>query len=301
MNFNNFSKKGKVDFTNLITLEGVSNEDIAEIILTADELKRKRAVYEYPTTLKNKYVLLVTKPNLPRSSITCQLAVKEIGGEPVISSMAGEQLENLLSDEHYVKALTSFGLSCVLVCTAKESDSNVFVKNVNVPVINATAVKSPCEALSALMTISEIYKDFKNLNVTIVGNVKDGNNSLITGLAKFGANITVLCSKNCALPEKTVDYLRQFSYVSTTEDKAVALKNADVIYFLEKDDAITITDDDLLINEKHYAVLSSLPVDPNFASLSAFKGENCYITKQTENLLHVDKAVLTLVSNKNNI
>ncbi len=298
MNFNNFSKKGKVDFTNLLTLEGISNEDIAEIILTADELKRKRAVFEYPTTLKNKYVLLVTKPNLPRSSITYQLAIKEIGGEPVVSSMVGEQLENLLADENYVKALTSFGLSSVLVCTSKESDTKIFVKNTTIPVINATTVKSPCEALSALMTISEIYKDFKNLNVTVIGNAKDGDNSLITGLVKFGANVTILSSKDCAPTEKTLEYLKQFSYITTTDDKASALKDADVVYFLEKDDALTITDDDFLVNTKNLAILSSLPVDAKLSNLSIFKGENSFITRQTENLLHIGKAILTLVASK---
>ena len=294
MNLFNHAKKGSVDFYNLTTLQGVSTEDIVEVITTATELKNKRAVQENSILLKDKYVLLVTKPNLPRSSITFQLAIKELSGSPVITSMHGEELENLLNDKHYVKALTSFGLSAVLVCTSKTSDSNIFIDAVDVPVINATAVKSPCEALSALMTIGEHFNDIKNLNVTIIGSSFEGDNSLAIGLVKLGANVTFLTSNNNAVTEDLQNYLTQFSYVATTNDKESALKNADVIYFLNKDEKISVLEEDLLKNEKDYVVLSSLPVDTSMANASVFESKNSLVTKQTENLLHVGKAVLTL-------
>ena len=94
MNTLNFTKKGTVDFYNLTTLQGVSTEDIVEVINTATALKEKRLVQENSILLKDKYVLLVTKPNLPRSSITFQLAIKELSGSPVVTSMHGEELEN---------------------------------------------------------------------------------------------------------------------------------------------------------------------------------------------------------------
>ena len=294
MNIFNHAKKGTVDFYNLTTLQGVSTEDIIEVISTATELKNKRAVQENSILLKDKYVLLVTKPNLPRSSITFQLAIKELSGSPVVTSMHGEELENLLNDKHYVKALTSFGLSAVLVCTSKTSDSNIFIDAVDVPVINATAVKSPCEALSALMTIGEHFNDFKNLNVTIIGSSLEGDNSLAIGLVKLGANVTFLTSDDQAITEDLQNYLTQFSYVTTTSDKDSALKNADVVYFLSKDEKISVLEEDLLKNEKDFIVLSSLPVDTSMASEGVFEGKNSLVTKQTENLLHVGKAVLTL-------
>ncbi|MBO5851234.1 MAG: hypothetical protein J6R29_02750 [Clostridia bacterium] len=294
MNILNYAKKGKVDFYNLTTLQGVSTEDIIEIINTATELKHKRSVQENSILLKDKYVLLVTKPNLPRSSITFQLAIKELSGSPVITSMHGEELENLLKDKHYVKALTSFGLSAVVVCTSKTSDSKIFIDNVSVPVINATAVESPCEALSALMTIAERFKDFKNLNVTIVGNSVEGDNSLAIGLVKLGANVTFLSTNKTVVDDGLMKYLSQFSYVTVTDDKLSALKSADVVYFLSKDENLTVLEEDLQNNNKDYIVLSSLPVDTTMASQNIFDGNNSYVTKQTENLLHVGKAVLSL-------
>lgn len=298
MNTLNFTKKGTVDFYNLTTLQGVSTEDIVEVINTATALKEKRLVQENSILLKDKYVLLVTKPNLPRSSITFQLAIKELSGSPVVTSMHGEELENLLNDKHYVKALTSFGLSAVLVCTSKTTDTNMFVDTVSVPVINATATKSPCEALSTIMTISERFKEFKNLNVTIVGPMLDDENSLAVGLVKLGANLTFLSSKESAVSPKTYDYLSQFSYITTTSDKKTALSNADVIYFLSKDEDISVLEEDLVENKKDYVILSSLPVDTTMASEKIFDSANSLVTKQTENLLHIGKAVLTLTCSK---
>ncbi len=299
MNVNQYIKKDTVNFKHLISLDGISEYDIAEVILTAREFRRKRAVHEVSTAYKGHYVLLVTKPNLPRASITFQVAIKELSGEPIVTSLSGEQLESLLNDTHYVKALAGCGLSAIMVCTSKSADSNVFLSSSTVPVINATAIKSPLEALAALMTIADITPNFKDLKVTIVGDLSSGDYSFITGLLKFGAEVTLLC-KDAERPQQTtLDYLSQFADIKITTNKQTAIKDADYIYFAESDDGIFVTCEDILKNEKGAKIMSSVPTCKNLTENSVYDSENSLITKQTENLLHVGKAVLTLLLNKN--
>ncbi|MBO5925965.1 MAG: hypothetical protein J6Q38_00180 [Clostridia bacterium] len=298
MNVNQYYKKSSVSFKHLLSLDRISEEDIAEIILSAREFKSMRLVHETSTLFKGKYVLLVTKPNLPRAGITFQIAIKELSGEPIVTSLSGEQLENLLADSNYVKALSACGLSAIMVCTSKDSDSNAFVGASSVPVINATAVKSPIEALSALMTIADYTPNFKGINVTIVGDLSSGDYSFVTGLVKFGANVTLL-SKSHERPQKEVlDYLSQFCDVKITDNKETALKNADYVYFTESENGVFVTEADISSLEKPVKIMSSVPVCKKLAEESVFNFENSLVAKQTENLLHVGKAVLHLLSNK---
>ena len=290
------SKNNKINFKQFLNLEDISSEEILEVISTASELKSMRAVHENCTALKNKYILLVTKPNLPRSSITFQIAVKELGGEPVLISLTGENLESLLSDEHYIKALSSCGVSAVLVCTSKREDSNIFKNYVSVPVINATAINSPSEALSTFMTIYEVTHTFKNLKITLVGNFNKEDNSLITGLVKLGADVTILPCENGEPSNSYIGYLSQYSDIKIIKDKKTALKNAEFVYFASGDNSLYIEKDDFSDNET-YKVLSSVPSDKKLFNLNVING-NSLIDKQTENLLHIGKALLVLLVNK---
>lgn len=298
MNLNQYSKKGQVDFKHLLSLDKITEEDLLEIILTAYEFKNMRLVHENSLDLKNKYVLLVTKSNLPMQSITFQIAIKELSGEPIVTSLSGEQLENLLNDSHNIKALTVCGLASIIVCTSKDSDSDAFMANSQVPVINATALRSPIEALAALMTISEFSPSFKGLNVTIAGDLSYGDYSFITGLVKLGSNVTLLSSKGEELSENTLRYLSQFSEVKITQNKQNALKEADYVYFIEGNGSLYIDENDLSCNVKNAKIMSSVPVPTSIAPISILNSSNSLVQKQTENLLHVGKAVLRLLSTK---
>lgn len=290
-------KNEKIKFKQFLSLENVSQEEILEVISTASELKSMRAVHESLSILKDKYILLVTKPSLPRSSITFQIAIKELGGEPVMTSLSGENLESLLSDEYYIKALSSCGISAVLVCTSKREDSNIFKQYVSVPVINATAINSPSEALSTFMTVYETTHNFKNLKFTLVGNFNGEDNSLITGLVKLGADVTILPCEKGEPQESYMQYLSQYSDVKVVKDKLSALKDADFVYFASGDNSLYIRKEDFGDNKK-YKVLSSVPIDKTLFDSNIINGNNSLIDRQTENLLHVGKALLTLLVNK---
>ncbi len=298
MNINQYIKKNKVEFKHLISLDGISEYDIAEVILSAREFKSKRAVHEISTTYKGKYVLVVTKPNLVRAGITFQIAVKELSGEPIVTSLSGEQLESLLEDSHYVKALATSGLSAIMVCTSKSEDSSAFLYSSTVPVINATAIKSPLEALAVMMTVADFTPNFKDLKFTIVGDLSSGDYSLLTGLLKFGADVTLLCKESEQPPKETLDYLSQFGEIKITSDKLEAIKNADYIYFAESENGVFVTETDISKNEKNVKIMSSVPVCQKLAEKQVFDGENSLVSKQTENLLHVGKAILSLLFNK---
>lgn len=303
MDLNKYQLKYKFQRKYLLSLKDLNEEEIAELICLGREFKYKRVVQEQSPVLKNKYVLLITKPRFPQTGITFQIAVKELGGNPVVSAMNGEDIENRLADEYYVKVLSAVGLSAIMISTSKVSDTEMFEKTVNLPVINANTDCSPCQALSALLTIFEICHSFSGLKVTLAGNFKVDDNSLLYGLIKLGADVTLLPTKNGEPDEETIAYCSQFTDLKIVKDKAVALKGAEIVCVGtgEKDYPLNLTSDDLSLSSPMVKVLTTVPVDYSVADKSVFKKDETPILKQAENLIHVYKAVLTALASKKHL
>ncbi len=295
-----YQRKNKVTFKHLLNLESVIESDICEIISLAKELKEKRLVFEDHKTLNNKYVLMITKPSIIGMDTAFQIAVKELGGTPIINSLSGELLESLLQDESYIKTLAVYGLSAVAVSTSKISDSTALEKFINVPIINSNNEGSPCIALAGIMTMLETKKDIKNLKVVIAGDLNIEDYSIMTGLAKFGADITLLPTNNSTPNEQAVRYSSQFGEVKVEKNKKLALKNADFIYLLKngETDNVYIDESDLLDCPNAY-ILGVTPCDKTLVASSVIQGEKSLVYKQAENLLHIGKAILTLLVSKN--
>ncbi len=298
MNIKEYVKKGKLSFNNLLNLENVLEDDIYEIVSTAIELKNMRLVHESSSALKGKYVLLITKPSLPRLDITFQIAIKELSGVPVKTLMSGEQLENIISDTNYIKALSACGVSAVAVCTSKCSDSETFKNNLSVPIINSSELYSPCEALSIIMTMLENSHSLTNAKITLVGNLNIEDNSLLVGLTKLGADITILPCKNGVPNNNLLRYLSQYTDVKIEENKQIALKDADFVCFLKGDDKLYIDKEDFALNKKDYKILSVVPSDYNLFNKELCESNNSLVQKQSENFLHIAKSCLLLLAGK---
>ena len=300
MDLNKYVLKNKFSRKYLLSLKDISEEEIIELLCLAREFKYKRIVPEASPALKDKYVLLITKPSFPQIGITFQIAVKELGGSPVVSAMSGEDLEVRLADEYYVKVLSAVGLSAIMICTSKVTDTEIFEKTVNLPVINANNEYSPCQALSALLTMYEINHSFNGLKVTIVGNFKVDDNSILYGLIKLGADVTLLPTENGEPDEEVISYCSQFTDLKISTDKNVALKNADIVYIAsaDNDTPIYLSSDDLLVASPYVKILTSVPVDYSLAEKDLFIKDETPVLKQAENLIHVYKAVLTALAGK---
>lgn len=300
MDLNKYTLKYKFNKKYLLSLKDICDEEIAELLMLAREYKYKRVAHEISPALKDKYILLVTKPRFPQTGITFQIAVKELGGNPVVSALSGEDLEMRLGDEYYVKALSAVGLSAIVICTSKVSDTEIFEKAVSLPIINANIENSPCQALSALLTIFELNHSFNNLKITLAGNFKVEDNSLLYGLIKLGADVTLLPTENGEPDDETIAYCNQFTDLKIVKNKSLALKNADIVYIStsENDVPLHITKSDLAVASPSVKVMTSVPVDYSVAEKSAFETDETPILKQAENLIHVYKAVLSSFAGK---
>ena len=284
--------------TCFLSLKSLSAEELKELIDRAVELRAMRAVKEQSDVLKGKYVLLVTKNDFPKTKINFQIAVKELGGTPIVASVSGEAIEEFIGDDEYLKALTACGLSAVVISTKKSGDASAFESSVGVPVINANATDSPIEGVAAIMAAKTRFGRINGLNVTFAGCFDYKNNSVLCAFAKLGANITLLTSAERSPEGEDLEYLSQFSKITAVTDARAAFKNADLLYIGGAQEGLYIDESDIEFLPAAACVSGSLPVSPSLISKGAIKTKDCLFSVQAENGVHAGKAVLCAFAEK---
>jgi len=301
MDINQYKPKYKILKNRLIRLDNTAVEDIAEILHVAKELKIKRQVGEFNKSLTKKNIALLTKHSFAKTRIVFELATTELSAHPLILDVSGTEIENILKDKDIVNSIASYGISAFVIDTDLPSDALILKDYLNIPVINASRVDSPCSSLATILTIWEIKKTFKDLNVCLIGDFNVYDKCLIYGLIKLGANITIVAPRDNAPSDQLLSYCEQFGNINYTDDINFGIKNADVIYSTPHNFS-----SDFLVDQFAYSsakenamFLHPMPITRGVEVQSEIvDGPNSYIYRQAENLLHVEKAIFSLILGK---
>lgn len=302
MDINQYTIKSRVSATHLLKLDDVAVEDIIEILHAAKDLKIKRQVGEFNRTLLNKNIALLTKHAFAKTRIVFELASSELMAHPLVMDLSGAEIETFLKDKDTANCITSYGLSAFVVDTSLPSDAFIIKDYVkNIPIINANSMDSPCSALATLLTIWEAKKSFKDLKVCLVGDFNLYDKSLVYGLIKLGADITIVAPREHAPSDELMAYCEQYGDINYTDDISFGIKNADVVYTTPHEfSAAFLVDQFAFSSAKENAMfLHPMPITRGVeVQTEIVDGPNSYIYKQAENLLHIEKAVFTLLIGK---
>src|SRR5699024_6865880 len=126
--------------------------------------------------------------------------------------VSAKELENIDAKFHFIRD--------------KKDERMEELKGINIPIINAGAGKAehPTQSLLDLLTIYEEYGSFKNLNVTIVGDIKYSRvaHSNAKVLRRLGANVSL------SSPPEFQEVSGNWNHISIDE----AVKWSDVIMLL---------------------------------------------------------------------
>ena len=158
--------------------------------------------------------------------IACSiLGINVIDVSPENSSITkGESIENTL------KTLNSYPVDAIVMRSKNQEDFKIAQKILNFPVINAgSGIDShPTQALSDLKTLKENFNDFKNLKISIVGDLLHSRvaNSFIEAFGKYNLK-TNLFSPPYFKPKK-IDFSKVIFYENFDE----CLNNSDVVMAL---------------------------------------------------------------------
>jgi ornithine carbamoyltransferase len=292
-----------------------------DLDLTRDELsylldltgKVKSAPTRYSKALAGRYLaLLFEKPSL-RTRLTFELAIKQLGGDCVVTVGPIGDREPLKDVARNLDRWTNGIVARVF----KQDTIDDLAHWSRVPVINALSdMYHPCQALADIVTLKEKFTNLKGLTLAFVG---DGNNvahSLMLCCGRLGMNFAIACPSGYEPDVAIVEQARAFgastgSTVTVTNDPYKAVASADAVYTdvwasmgqESEADARRRIFEPFQVNEalmargpKHMAFMHCLPAKRGQEVTDGVaECANSVIFDQAENRLHAQKALLLMM------
>ena len=235
----------------LLTVDDLTPPELHRVLDVADALKAERAAAHRlassraPETggaraawredLRGASVgLLFEKPST-RTRISFDVAVRELGGHPVVLPAAELQLGRGETIEDTARVLSGY-LQAVVLRTFGHDRLERFAAAADAPVVNALSdAAHPCQALADLQTVRETLGRLEGVRLAYVG---DGNNvahSLLRAGAMAGMAVVVACPPAYAPDEAVVEAARRSAALSggsvaVTDDPREAVAGASVVY-----------------------------------------------------------------------
>jgi ornithine carbamoyltransferase len=314
---------------NLISLKEQTKEDILRILDVATVLKKKRASGTHGEILKGKTLIMLFQKSSTRTRLSFEAAMTELGGHAIFLDSRVSQF-SLTDFKDEIRAVMRFG--DILMFRALKSDDVFTAASFGVvPVIDACSEKyHPCQALGDIFTMAEYSEGFDQIKkVAWLGIENNVSNTLKLACAKLGISMAVCApeSDKRSVDEglnKIVDSTGKIIY---TKDIKEALAGADYVHtdtwmdmeFFENGKIKADYEKEyerrkkvfmpyqLNANviekySKHARIMHCMPCHVGYEiTRDAIDHKNSLIFNQAENRMHIQKAVILWLLEKDGL
>ncbi len=299
----------------LLTLDDLTREEFEVFFKRALELKEKQKKGTAKLKLAGKSLgLLFDKPST-RTRVSFESAMIQLGGTPLFISSKDTQMSRDEPIKDTARVLSRY-LDALAIRTFSQEVIQEFAEFADIPVINAlTDAYHPCQVLSDLLTVIEHKGSVENLKIAWVG---DGNNmaqSWINAAGVLGFELHLACPEGYFPDAEILSKAakKPNARITLNSDPIEAVKDADVVNTdvwasmgqeAEQEDRKKIfarfqVNDALLANAaKDVIVLHCLPAHrEEEISEAVLEGPHSVVWDQSENKLHMHKAILDILIN----
>jgi ornithine carbamoyltransferase len=301
----------KIQASDLTQDLDLTREELVELLELARKVKA--TPQRFAKTLQGKYLsLLFEKPSL-RTRLTFELAIKQLGGDCVVSIGPIGDREPLKDVARNLDRWTN----CIVARTFTQETIEQLAHWSSVPVINALSdMYHPCQALADMQTVREQFGRWHGLKLAFVG---DGNNvahSLMLCAARLGMDFALATPEGY---EAKADVIKTSAEIADqhgvrltfTHDAKEAVAGAHVVYTdvwasmgqeSEADERKRIfapyqVNEDLMAHARPDAVfMHCLPAKRGQETTDAVvESPQSVVFDQAENRLHAQKALLLMM------
>jgi len=301
----------QVAATDLVRDLDLTDDEVQYLLDLAAKVKRVPA--KFAKALTGKYIsLLFEKPSL-RTRMTFELAIKQLGGDSVVSEGPVDGREPLKDVARNLERWTQG----IVARTFSQSTIEELASWSSAPVINALSdLYHPCQALADVFTLRERFGELRGLKLAFVG---DGNNvahSLMLSAVRLGVDFAISTPQGYAPNADIVAQAEGLAAVSgarlqVTNDPAKAVSGANAVYTdvwtsmgkekesakRRKDFAKHQVNGDLMALARHDAVfMHCLPAKRGEeVTDEVIESGQSIVFDQAENRLHAQKALLLMM------
>jgi ornithine carbamoyltransferase len=286
-------------------------DDLNALLNKAAKLKKAHAKHKEKPLLQGKVVALIfEKPSL-RTRVSFQAAVAQAGGTSLFLQGSEVGLGTRESVPDFARVMSSY-VDAVVLRVFKQETVDEFARHATCPVINGLSdYYHPCQAVSDLLTMREVFGDVAGRTVVFVG---DGNNvarSLAVGCGKLGARFILAAPEGYGFDQPFLETLRREvpeAQLIQNGDPRHAVESADVLYTdvwtsmgqeaesaerRAKFAAFQINGDLLKLAPPHARLMHCLPAHRGEeVTTDVFESERSVVFQQAENRMHAQKALL---------
>lgn len=296
-----------------LTLADYESTELETLLQFADELKKWQAQGKPYQPLLGKTLGMIFEKASTRTRVSFEVGMFQLGGHALFLSKEDLQLGRGETIADTAQVLSRY-VDGVMVRTFAHAGLVELAQHASIPVINGlTDSYHPCQAMADFMTMRAHFGELKGRKLAYVG---DGNNmvhSLMLGAAKFGVDIAVATPPGYEPLTEVIRDCERFakesgSKVIVTHDPGIAVKEADAVYTdvwasmgqeaeaAERQRAFQgfQVDEALMAQAKATAIfLHCLPAyRGKEVAAPVIDGPQSLVFEQTENRLHVQKAIL---------
>src|SRR5579863_5880751 len=303
-------KIGASDLTRDLDL---SQDELLTLLDLTQQVKSMPS--RFAKALAGRYLsLLFEKPSL-RTRMTFELAIKQLGGDSVLSVGPIGDREPLKDVARNLDRWTN----CIVARTFSQTTIDDLAHWSSVPVINALSDRfHPCQALADVFTLQEKFSELRGLKLAFLGDGNNVANSLMLSALRLGMNFAIATPPGYEPDDEIVAQADALAAITgaqllITNDPIAAAQDAQAIYTdvwasmgqeHEKEKRLK----DFAPYQVDSAILHKASPEAVFLHcLPARRGEEVAddviespqsaVFDQAENRLHVQKALLLMLIN----
>ena len=210
----------------LLTLRGLTKEDIGTIIKRGEEIKKGSLKNAKP--LEGQTIGLIFDKSSTRTRVSFEVAIYRLGGNAIFLTPSDTQITRGEPMKDTARVLSSY-LDGLIYRTYSQEQLAELAEWCSIPVINAlTDLYHPCQVLSDLMTIDERRGNLDNLRVAWIGDGNNVANSWINAATILKFDLTMACPEGyLPNPDILANTSGNVKLVSTPQEAAT---EANIIY-----------------------------------------------------------------------
>ena len=301
-------KLGVSDFIRDIDL---SQDELLALLDLTQQVKANPS--RFSKALSGRYLsLLFEKPSL-RTRITFELAIKQLGGDAVLSTGPIGEREPLKDVARNLDRWTN----AIVARTFSHRTIEDLAHWSSVPVINALSDRfHPCQALADIFTVQEKFDDLRDRKLAFVGDGNNVANSLMLTTLRMGMNFSIATPRGYEPDAEIIAQAEALAAISgaklvVTNNPVEAVQDAHAVYTdvwtsMGQENEQRQRLSDFAQYQVNQALLAEASADAVFLHcLPAKRGEEVTdevmegpqsaVFDQAENRLHVQKALLLML------
>ncbi len=286
-------------------------DDILDILRTAEEMKKKRDLDDQP--LKGKVLAMIFEKSSTRTRVSFEVGMIELGGFAVTLNTKDLQMGRGETVADTARVLSRY-VDGIMYRAYEHSMVMELAKHATVPVINGLDnFEHPCQIMADLLTVKEHLGKLKGIKMAYVGDGNNVCNSLMLGCAMVGMDLSCGCPKGYepdpgVLKKAKAIAKKNGCKLKVVESPKEAVKDADVVYTdvwvsmgQEEEQKLRekifkpyqVNDDLMSVAHKKAIVMHCLPAHRGMEITDeVIDSPASVVMDQAENRLHAQKAIM---------